>query len=297
MKAYRFITPDIQLLPEYTTTELSSVLQNDIISEIRNRLGEMKPLLKHIMEVKIVCNERRNFVNLRISSPYVPLIHIEDLEGSCLYFAISDKIEPYVIIAALDLDRGVRLTQLTSSQLQLLPSRIETFKKKFGISNETYHYTTLQERQNTVSFGARRENRAHSSSWHLKMRVATAMYREEMPISKILDFEFLKKQIEPVRYNFNRENIKWEDVYELMKRDALTSSPSIGFNLSVTPNVSCDNDRSTTLNRKRTIDHNENKNSLIKKSNNSILKDDNSFHKVNKNANANDDYNNSSNNK
>ena len=96
---------------------------------------------------------------------------------------------------------------------------------RFGIKNETYHYTGLGERDNTESFvsrgggGAGQGNKAHSSHFHLKMRIATAMLVQRLPIHGLLDVDKLRRDAEPVRYNYTRESGPWADVKAQMQAD------------------------------------------------------------------------------
>jgi hypothetical protein len=70
---------------------------------------------------------------------------------------------------------------LSQNQVEDLKLAIHAFKERYGIKDERYHYTPLGEREETERFfkggGTASHNKAHSAHFHLKMRIATAMYR------------------------------------------------------------------------------------------------------------------------
>ena len=136
-------------------------------------------------------------------------------------FFASDKLEPYVIVSAIG-PRG-RLAYLTPPQLKALVESIGEFKTAFGVSDEKYHYTPLTERQETDRFvqagGADRFSKAHSSHFHLKIRIATRMCEDAVMVLRLMDFARLRSELEPVRYNYSRESMTWEEVLALMKKD------------------------------------------------------------------------------
>ena len=96
---------------------------------------------------------------------------------------------------------------------------------KFQIANESYHYTGLGERNSTDAFtassGTSRANKAHSSHFHLKMRVATAMVTHFLPIFELVKMGELKSTVEPVKYNYSRDTVSWEECLANMQRDTL----------------------------------------------------------------------------
>ena len=136
-------------------------------------------------------------------------------------FFASDKLEPYVIVSVIG-PRG-RLPFLSCAQLDLLVVAIQEFKEAYGISDESYHYTPAKERLETDLFvregGADRHMKAHSSHFHLKMRIATGMYLDAVKVLGLVDFAYLRKELEPVRYNYSRESVSFEVVVEMMKKD------------------------------------------------------------------------------
>mmetsp|Transcript_13804 Transcript_13804/g.35472 ORF Transcript_13804/g.35472 Transcript_13804/m.35472 type:complete len:232 (+) Transcript_13804:186-881(+) len=221
-----FVTENLTLVPELVNAQLSRDMMFEIKEQAIERLADIKPLLRHMMEVKVVTNERRNFINIIIKKDYLTMIfdhtiaQADSMVSFC--FFLSDKIEPYAIITAVHHRRG-KLRQLNGEQFEQLCLAIRDFKKKFGIQAESYHYTTLGERDATESFvargGASRAQKSHSAHFHLKMRIASGMLIQRLPVHGLLDLDRLRKEVEPVRYNYTRENKSWEDVKALMQAD------------------------------------------------------------------------------
>jgi hypothetical protein len=211
------------LHPNFQHGPLNELQQQEIQKEVLDYLYTVQPLLKHIMEVKVVSNPRRNFVNLRIKSDYLPMIYYElTSSGAYFCFFLSDKLEPFVIITCVDPEHG-RLFQLTQPLLSDLEVAIINFKNKFGIQNETYHYTPKTERvdshQESQSGKIAWRNKSHSTHWHLKMRIATQMYRDKLQILKLFDLDKVKNVVEPVFYNFNRTTMPWKEVFQMMEKE------------------------------------------------------------------------------
>lgn len=73
------------------------------------------------------------------------------------------------------------------------------FMSRFGIASESYHYTSLAERRKTDAFvaagGAALRSKAHSSDFHLKMRVATAMIKDLLPVFTLFDLQKVVQQL------------------------------------------------------------------------------------------------------
>lgn len=213
------------LHPNFQHGTLTDEQQREIQKEVLDFLYTVQPLLKHIMDVKIVSNPRRNFVNLRIKSDYLPLIYYElSTQGVYFCFFVSDKLEPFVIITAVHPEQG-RLFELTRPLLKDLEAAVNNFKRKFGIQNETYHYTPRNERaethQSSQSGKILWHNKSHSTHWHLKMRIATQMYRDKMPILHFFDLDKVKNAVEPVFYNFNRATLPWKDVLQIDRKSVV----------------------------------------------------------------------------
>lgn len=221
-QVFKYVTEDIKLVDSLSKGKIDRYLEQDIKREAIERLYSIEPILKHILEIKIVSNPRRNFINVIIKKEYLPLIYYERLDDVYFCFFVSDKLEPYVIITALHKEKG-RLINLNKKLLDGLEKSITNFKKKFGISNEGYHYTSLSERNETeinvskgnISF----QNKSHSKHWHLKMRIATGMYIQKLPILNLFDFSSAKEKIEPVQYNYSRETVTWESVLKVLESE------------------------------------------------------------------------------
>lgn len=218
------VSEGIELAERYRRGRLSAAEIDEIQRETLERLAAADPLLRHVLEVKVVCNPRRNFLNLSVRREYVTLCHSDALNGVHFCYFVSDKLEPFVIATAVDPLRG-RLTRLTRRQAEDFARSRESFVRKFGVANETYHYTPLGERVESDDFARAggavgTETKGHSSNWHVKIRVATQMITHLLPVFGLLNISALRTQLEPVRYNFTRETLPWEEVYRQILSDA-----------------------------------------------------------------------------
>eukprot|EP00040_Diaphanoeca_grandis_P021223 m.113039 g.113039 ORF g.113039 m.113039 type:complete len:192 (+) comp28238_c0_seq1:54-629(+) len=179
-------------------------------------------------QIKVVVNQRRNLLNVIIRKDYLTMVHYKTKptdNGSVTYcFFLSDKVEPFVIITCVDHTKG-KLDRITHKQYTELCEAIVEFKGRFGITNEGYHYTVLTERAETDKFvntgGTRSANKSHSSHFHLKMRIATGMLVQRLPIHGLLDVDVMRRSVEPVKYNYSRETIPWAEVKTLMEADCV----------------------------------------------------------------------------
>jgi hypothetical protein len=142
--------------------------------------------------------------------------------GAQLYcFMMSDKFEPFVIVTVLDAHHG-KLHALSAAQVEDLQAALGSFKARFGIDGESYHYTSMRERQ--AAGGAAPRQRAHSLHFHLKMRVGTRMMLECIPALQVLaptaaDVQAWKG-VDAVRHQFGRPTMDWAAARELILQDA-----------------------------------------------------------------------------
>ena len=119
-----------------------------------------------------------------------------------------------------------RINQLTHSQVVDLETSIKNFRTKLGLEegSETYHYTSLGERKETDDFVKSgvpmRGTKAHSSHFHLKMRVPVQFLHDKMPVYGLLNLAHMQEAVEPVKYNFTRETHPWAEVREQIMADA-----------------------------------------------------------------------------
>jgi hypothetical protein len=212
-----YLNDDLTLKEQWRTATLNNNHRTLIKEEALAKLSAKNPLLRHTCDIKVVTNPRRNFINVRVKNDYITLDYYQLINGVYYCFLISDKLEPFVIIIALDSQRG-RLTVLNESQLVDLQLALNTFKAKYHITNETYHYTSLAERR--ASDGDDHETKSHSSHWHLKMRIATEMYTARCPVMKLIGIGELKKEIEPIQYAFSRDCTALREVLDLCVKEA-----------------------------------------------------------------------------
>jgi hypothetical protein len=171
-----------------------------------------------------VRNQRRNFINVRVRPDYATLLfQFKGTDDVRYCFLLSDKLEPFVIITVLCPRLG-KLRRLKRKHVGELHAALDAFRQRFGIADETYHYTSLSERDATEAFAASGQvsgaGKAHSAHFHLKMRIATGMYRQRFPVLQLFDFDKLRAQCDHVRHNYARETLSWEQVRPLVEADA-----------------------------------------------------------------------------
>ena len=217
----RMVNPDMSLVERYTIGQISNATKNEIERQSREVLRTINPLLYHICRVRLVCNPRRNFITFYIDSDYETLVHHVQTNNVYYCFMVSSKLEPFIIITAVCPHQG-KLVRLTQSQIVDLMGAIDSFKKKYSVVRESYHYTSLSERTEDSAFNAGNNAvRSHSQHFHLKMRIATRMLIDLFPAARLVDIELLKARLEPVQHFFSRECVSYEDVHTLMKKDAV----------------------------------------------------------------------------
>lgn len=218
------VTEQLSLAPGLLTAKLTLDEQETIKAHALERAAAIDPMLRHVLEVKVVVNQRRNFINMIVRKDYISLLHLEVFDGQHYCFFMSDKLEPFVIITVVDPVRG-KLHRLTQTQVGHLDRAVANFRQRFGVTGETYHYTGLEERNDTETFvrggGANRANKAHSAHFHLKMRIGTAMMTRYLPVLGMFDFGRVREQVEPVRYNYSRQTASWGETLDAIKRDSL----------------------------------------------------------------------------
>ena len=57
--------------PFWCSDEETRAIEADTLS----RLAAIEPILRHTVQVKLVRNERKNFINIRIKRHYIPMMH------------------------------------------------------------------------------------------------------------------------------------------------------------------------------------------------------------------------------
>jgi hypothetical protein len=202
---YRYINADLSLRQEWVNADIkfNRPVQDDIRAECLDALGQRNSLLRFVTNIKIVCNPRKNCVNMIVKQDYQDMIfHRSDRANGnhCCVF-LSNKFEPFVIIVILSEAEGGRVTFLDQSMFELLKETVRDFKQRFGIVQEGYYYTPTAERHREAS-GYARENRSHSHNFHIKLRIASRMLMEHFQIYDVLGLDSLRGSIEVLRYQF-----------------------------------------------------------------------------------------------
>lgn len=148
---------------------------------------------------------------------------------TCFEFHLSDKIEPYVIIIAFDPSSNGNLVSLSPEQLLGLEEAIKEFAAQYKCVYDEllFHYTTKTERFETDTFSANaaRGTKAHSTVFHLKMKVSSEFYIKHFPILRWLPMNEMMG-LDTVKYNFSRETMPWDDVLLLLQNDCVPSFAS-----------------------------------------------------------------------
>lgn len=254
------VTPGVELVPEWgrgsaegARAPVLDAAQIDLVRrQALARLEAVNPLLPFALEVKVVCNPRRNFINLVVRREYVTLcFHTVDRATATVFcYFLSDKLEPFVIVTALPAHgcaaaregRDGRLARLTVAQTHALDRSVAEFRRRYRLEGESYHYTGFAERREDSAF-ARASGalgmgcKAHSSNWHLKIRVPTSMCAAYLNIWKLLSISDLRTTVEPVKYNFTRETLPWKTVFEQLLNDAIPDPVGSTATYSVPPVV------------------------------------------------------------
>lgn len=216
------VSERVQLDPELVTKKLTQQEKEIIERDTRDRLKQIDPILDQILDVKIVTNQRKNFINLRVRQDYATLLFHHKAGDIYFCFFLSDKLEPFIIITAVHPIYG-KLGQITRTHFEELKAAIHLFKQKYGIEGESYHYTPMDERKETDNFvasgGTSMSSKSHSSHWHLKMRIGTNMYKDRFPILQLFNFDSLRTKLEPVEYNYKRETCSHEKMLQEVEKD------------------------------------------------------------------------------
>ncbi len=95
------VSKEVKLAPQYEVTPgpLSRDDQEELKAQTLDRLADIDPILRHIMDVKVVRNERRNFLNVRIKQDYATMLFQQRHHDVFHCFFLSDKLEPLVSLA------------------------------------------------------------------------------------------------------------------------------------------------------------------------------------------------------
>jgi len=222
-RAAAFVAEDLQLHASLASTAaaLDADEQREVLHQARAHLRARGPFVEHLLEARLVRSARRNFLNVRVRHDFVTMMY-HFPRGAQLYcFMMSDKLEPFVVVTVLDAQRG-KLAALSAAQVADLEAALGAFCTHFGIRGETYHYTSLRERQ--AAGGVATRQRAHSLHFHLKMRVDPQMMLERIPALQVLaptvaDVQAWKG-VDAVRHQFDRPTRDWAATRELILEDA-----------------------------------------------------------------------------
>jgi hypothetical protein len=155
-------------------------------------LAALDPLLRHLVTVKLVRNERRNFVNLRIHKEYVPLVHSQTAHpsGTRYLFCLSLFIEPFVTVFAVHPSAG-RCNTWGGIDGAELSQAVASFKARHGVRGESYRYSDTQPPAGTLDAAVRgsrgRPGREKGGApFRLEIRVATQMFTGLVPTLRLL---------------------------------------------------------------------------------------------------------------
>jgi hypothetical protein len=182
------VGPNVQLAERLRTTPepLSELQIQDVERCALAALGELDPLLRHIVTVKLVRNERRNFVNIRIRKPYVPLVHAQTLgSGTRYFFFLSVHLEPFVNVVAIHPERGPRGTWGAIDAAELRQA-IDSFKARHGVHRESYRYDDAKPQADELGAVLQTMARRPAAPFTLAIRIATQMFTALAPTLRLL---------------------------------------------------------------------------------------------------------------
>jgi len=223
--SYRFVTPSLELVPEWgRPRDVPRNIEYAIKEEVFEILRETQPFLSGMVDVKLVSNPEHNYINIRLKNIHNHMIFFKEYTDAkksrnVVCFYMSDKFEPYVIITILN-QFGDRIEAIEPKHVDYLVESIQEFKVKFGIKEELYHYTGLDERKDTFgNANVALHNKGHSMNFHVKMRIGTAMYVDRMPIMRLLNVSSLKV-LDPIRYNYSRSGVPFASVLQQLRKEA-----------------------------------------------------------------------------
>ena len=150
-------------------------------------LGRLDPLLRHLVTVKLVRNERRNFINIRIHKCYVPLVHAQTAASGTRYlFCLSVHLEPFVNVFAVHPELGVRDSwgAIDSTELQ---QACASFKARHGVHGETYRHCDSEPPADDLAAVLRSAAAAPGpGAFSLAIRIATQMFTALAPTLRLL---------------------------------------------------------------------------------------------------------------
>lgn len=220
----------LQLTSEFRHSELLPAGRRAAAEQAAMIVRDADPLLAQLLDFRVVTVRRgsthTNHINIRVASQYTTMIHHERArvgndDEIMFCFLASEQLEPIVIVVVIHKDFG-RIERLEEQHVPLLQVAIDQFKHRFGLKDETYAYTCLEDR--------RASNSCHSRHFHLKIRIPTEMYLRVYPAAQVLGanhacqksiLEPFKQRWEPLNYRFTTQLlVPWSIVRLLILSDA-----------------------------------------------------------------------------
>jgi hypothetical protein len=179
-------------------------------------------ILKSLLQVNQT-PEKAPPITVELRSYFLLSLFAAERNGVLYEIHLSDKFEPFAIANAIHPTHGL-LVRLTRAQIDDLNAVLADFKRKYQIVGETYHYTPLDERLRTDDFthrsGIGLQSKAHSTDFHLKIRVPTLLCRNTLSILHLVNFARMRTDLEPIAYQYTRETVSWELALPSLLRDA-----------------------------------------------------------------------------
>ena len=218
----RYINTDLSLKQEWAENKQlrnDKHTQNLIRDESLIALKLHNPILPFITNIKIVCNPRRNFINMIVKQEYQDMVFLKSAHGMHCCFFMSNKFEPFVIVILLSEQLGRRMVYLDKAAMGLLEGAVAEFKERYQIQNEGYYYTQTNVRHAEAQ-GFNSQNRSHGHDFHMKIRISSHMLIDKMPIYKVVNLNRIRSELEVLRYQFeNRQLDDWNTVKFKIKED------------------------------------------------------------------------------
>ena len=201
-----FFTLTCTQVPELRSTPLPipPKVVEAIEEEVVRKISASNPLLKFFVKVKLVRNERRNFLNLRVQKQYVPLVHaFTAASGTIYFFFLSIHIEPQLQLVCIHPERGLLCTWACIDKEDFVAA-VTSVKTRFGDKLSSEQYVTrlnvlsegrLQDQLATSDLNsvvreklsAEKDNNTKlSEALYFRINISTDLYARLMPILSIL---------------------------------------------------------------------------------------------------------------
>ncbi len=188
----RTVNDDLSICARLATGDLADATVETVTQDTLARLRELSPLAAALVSVKVVRNERRNFINIRLRREVLPTVFYERRASCTAFYALSDDLHPYAVLnlVAASGDLVDTVGALTDPICADILAVTDAFKRRFRIGGERYACVLGAEGKEFSSLkdALPLMRRCDAKlAFCIRMRVATAMYHERLPILRMFD--------------------------------------------------------------------------------------------------------------